>query len=263
MEENCIEFDEFARMMSTSRSAASPTGDGGERHKSGLKRLIENPAFLSQTSISSDGHLSFRLQVGRSSPPVKMLVDEAGTWLAVCFGHCSFASSAASINDHGEVELIDYAVRRPSSYPRSGSVLSSGTSTMRFLQALSVLMGVENLHLTDASYVPKCLFPLAFARMAVGQPTWYESLGFVIKNAKAHERRDSYACYLQSRPEVVSACEVMFDQRFEAPPSLYDAVNYLSHRDDIHIMAVRFGSIQYSMRNPGQGFLADFKRHYL
>ncbi len=252
MEQKCIEFDDFARMM---------TGEPGDARRSGLERLGRSHAFLSASSLGALGS-SFWLQVGLSLP-VRMLLRPEGAGLYVYFGDFVEVNHvAAYIRKSGKVNLRKYANNRPTDYPRTGSVLSSGTSTMNFLKALAVLMGVQTLQLTDISHVPGCLLPLAFARIAVGRPTWYESLGFTIESRYGQSFRRSLGKYLQSQPVLVEACQLMFNERFTPRPDLYEAVNYLSEQFVFKYLAERFGGIEYSMPNPGLSFLTAWRAGY-
>jgi len=121
----------------------------------------------------------------------------------VCFGDCRVEDAAASIDSSGLMYLGGYRKHRPADYPNTGSVLSTGASTVLFLQALGVIMEVGQLRLVDTDCVPGTDFPVAFSRMALGWITWYESFGFSVGTPEKLDYRIRLGQYLESIPPLL------------------------------------------------------------
>jgi len=188
-----------------------------------------------------------------------MLLPFISDELEVYFGHYKDSRAAASIDADGYVWLMGYASNKPWSYPKTGSVISSGTSTMMFLQALGVIMNVPGFYLTDSSKVGGCELPLAIARIAVGRDTWYESFGFTVEEPDDQDFREKLGPELQDMPLLVDASKLMLNQRHDPSPQLSKAVNVLVNRADLAALIKKFQGVQYEKPNPGRDFLENWR----
>jgi len=90
------------------------------------------------------------------------------------------AAALEDVVDHSEARVLldNYAEARPAGYPATGSPLSSGTSTLKTLLMLAALFNVREVRLSDSSRVAGCFTYLALIRWTLGQPAFYEGLGF-------------------------------------------------------------------------------------
>ncbi len=182
-------------------------------------------------------------------------MTEEGEELCVYFGHYDYSGVAASISSGGHIYLMDYADYKPKKYPLTGSVLSSGTSTMNFLQALGVIMDVTDLCLTDSSYVDNCELPLGIARIAVGRDTWYESLGFAVLNQRDIDFRNYLGRHLPSIDVLVETSKLMLNRNHKPGLEMRKAANHLVNRADLRVLIDMFSNMEYYKKNPGWDFL--------
>jgi len=141
---------------------------------------------------------------------------------------------AGFITQDGGIDRFHYAENKPEGYPKN-TPLSSGTSTLQFLRLLGTAMHLGQFSLVDLSHISGCNFPLALIRIALGQPTPNERLGFVIEPAARDFRDRRLPALLAPIPGLKEAAEMYVQRRGEPGQHCQELERLVASHEDLQL----------------------------